>query len=105
MVYTLKQHIGKFKKQGFGPCVVEEISASGAFKLSTLDKEVMSNWISGCKLKNYHLPLERMHAAKNRKEAAALQKHEAQDKAQERINKIKQRQAMVATLLSTHPQT
>ena len=45
--------------------------------------------------------LERMHAAKNRKEAAALQKQEAQEKAQERIKKIKQRWAMVAALLST----
>ena len=66
----------------------------------------MSNWISGCRLKKYHLPLtnemlERMHAAKNRKEAAALQKQEAQDKARERIKKIKQRRAMVAALMST----
>ena len=73
LVYTLKQHIGKFKKRGFGPCVVEEISAGGAVKLSTLDGEIMSNWISGCRLKKYQLPLtnemlERMHAAKNRKE-------------------------------------
>ena len=42
-----------------------------------------------------------MHAAKNRKEATALQKQEAQDEAQERIQKIKQRRAMVAALLST----
>ena len=77
LVYMLKQHIGKFKKRGFGLCVVEEISASGAIKLSTLDGEVVSNWISGCRLKKYHLPLtnemlERMHATKNRKEAVAL---------------------------------
>ena len=73
LVYTLGQHIRKFKKQGFGPCVVEEILAGGAVKLSTLDGEIMSNWISGCRLKKYQLPLtnemlERMHAAKNRKE-------------------------------------
>ena len=86
LVYTLKQNIRKFKKRRFGPCVVEEISASGAVKLSTLDGEVMPNWISGCRIKKYHLPLTnemlgRMHAVKNRKEAIALQKQEAQDKA------------------------
>ena len=27
LVYTLKPHIGKFKKRGFGPCVIEEISS------------------------------------------------------------------------------
>ena len=32
LVYTLKPHKGKFKKRGFGPCVVEEISSSGAGK-------------------------------------------------------------------------
>ena len=42
LVYTLKQHIGKFKKWGFGPCEVEEVSSSGAIK-STLDNETMSN--------------------------------------------------------------
>ena len=82
MVYTLKPHLGKFKKRGFGPCVIEEISASGAVKLSTLDGETMSNWISGCRIKKYELPLtnemlERMHEARNKKEAAALQRKEA----------------------------
>ena len=80
--------------------------ASGAVKLSTLDGEIMSNWISGCRLKKYHLPLtnemlERMHAAKNMKEAAASQKQDAQDEAQERIKKNKQRRAMVVALMST----
>ena len=45
-VYTLRPHLGKFKKQGFGPCVVEKILSSWAIKLSTLDGETMSNWIS-----------------------------------------------------------
>ena len=48
LVYTLKSHIEKFKKGGFGPCVVKEISSSGAVKLSILDGESMSNWSSGC---------------------------------------------------------
>ena len=66
----------------------------------------MSNWISGCRLKKYHLPLtnemlERMHAAKSKKEAAALQKQQAQDKARERIKKIKQRRTMVGAILPT----
>ena len=92
MVYTLKPHLGKFKKRGFGPCVIEEISSSGAVKLSTLDGEIMSNWISGCRIKKYHLPLtndmlERMHAAKNRKEAIKRQKKEAQAEAKEQIRK------------------
>ena len=47
LVYTLKPHKGKFKKRGFGPCVIEKISSSGALKLSTLNGETMSNWISG----------------------------------------------------------
>ena len=42
-----------------------------------------------------------MHAAKNKKEVAALQKQQAQDKAWERIKKSKQRRAMVAAILPT----
>ena len=79
LVYTLKLHIEKLKKQGFGPCVVEEISSNGAIKLSTLNGESLLNWISGCCIKKYELPLtndmlEQMHAARNKKEAAKLQK-------------------------------
>ena len=90
LVYTLKPHIGKFKKRGFGPCLIEEISPSGAVKLSTLNGETMSNWISGCCIKKYELPLtndmlEHMHAAKNRKEATRSQKAKAQAKAKELI--------------------
>ena len=85
---TLKPHLGKFKKRGFRPCVIEEISLSGAIKLSTLDEEIMSNWISGCRIKKYHFPLtndmlEHMHAAKNTKEATKQQKVEAQAEAKE----------------------
>ena len=94
LVYTLKPYIGKFKRQGFRPCVVEELSLSGAVKLSTLDGESMSSWISGCCIKNYNLPLtndilERMHATRNRKEAIELQKKEAQAEGKEQIKKIK----------------
>ena len=32
LVYTLNQHIGKIKKQGFKPCVVEEISSNVVVK-------------------------------------------------------------------------
>ena len=28
LTYTLKQHLGKLKKRGYGPCIVEEISPS-----------------------------------------------------------------------------
>ena len=48
LVYTLKPHIEKFKKQGFCPCVVEDISYNGAVKTSKLNGESMSNWIKGC---------------------------------------------------------
>ena len=57
LVYTLKLHIGNLRKQGFGPCMVEEVSSSGAVKLSTLDGESMSKWMSGCHKKKYELPL------------------------------------------------
>ena len=74
--------------------MVEEISSSGAAKLSTLNGESMSNWISGCRIKKYELPLtndmwEHMHATRNKKEAAKLQKKEAQVEAKEWIKKIK----------------
>ena len=93
MVYTLKPHISKFQKRGFGPCVIEEISSSGAVKLLTLDGETISNWISGCQIKKYELPLtndmlEHMHATKNRKEIAKMQKVEAQAKSKESIQRI-----------------
>ena len=72
------------------------MSLSGAVKLSTLDKETMSNWISGYQIKKYEVPLtndmlERMHAAKNKKEIVEVQKAKAQSKAKECIKRIKQR--------------
>ncbi|WP_165303672.1 hypothetical protein, partial [Enterobacter cloacae complex sp. CH23B] len=84
LVYSLKQHIPKFKKKRNGPFFIEDISPSGALKLSTLDGEPMANWISGCRLKKYNLPLtnellERMHAAKQRKMKQQQVINEAQE--------------------------
>ena len=52
---------------------------SGIVKLSTLDRESMSNWVSGCRIKKYELPLtndmlEHMHATRNRKATTNLKK-------------------------------
>ncbi|RYA38660.1 hypothetical protein [Enterobacter cloacae complex sp. GF14B] len=57
LVYTLKQHAKKLKKRGMGPFVISDLSQSGAVKLATLAGEEIPNWISGCRLKKYHLPL------------------------------------------------
>ncbi|MCO5559629.1 hypothetical protein L7F22_013230 [Adiantum nelumboides] len=94
LVYSLKQHIPKFKKKGNGPFVIEDLSPSGAVKLSTLDGEPMANWISGCRLKKYHLPLtnellERMHAAKQRRVKRQQIIDEAQEEARIRVLKRK----------------
>ena len=51
LVYTLKQHVGKLKNSGYGPCIVKETSLSGAVKLATLDEEQFSNWINGRRIK------------------------------------------------------
>ena len=78
LVYKLKPHIGKFKKRGFGPCVAKDISSCGAIKLSTLNGESMSNWISGSRIKINELPLitndmlECMHDTRNRKEVVEM---------------------------------
>ena len=55
LVYTLQQHTSKLTKRGRGPYVIESLSPSGAVWLATLDGEPMANWISGCRLKKYHL--------------------------------------------------
>ncbi|MCO5607683.1 hypothetical protein L7F22_061881 [Adiantum nelumboides] len=94
LVYSLKQHIPKFKKKGNSPFVIEDVFPSGAVKLSTLDGEPMANWISGCRLKKYHLPLthellERMHAAKQRKIKRQQIIDEAQEEAKIRVLKRK----------------
>ncbi|MCO5571124.1 hypothetical protein L7F22_024856 [Adiantum nelumboides] len=94
LVYSLKQHIPKSKKKGNGPFVIEDVSPSGAVKLSTLDREPMANWISGCRLKKYQLPLtnellERMHAAKQRRIKRQQIVDEAQEEARIRVLKRK----------------
>ena len=72
LAYTLKQHTSKLTKRGRGPYVIDSLSPSGAVRLATLDGDLMANWISGCRLKKYHLPLTpeirmHMHQAKERK--------------------------------------
>ncbi|MCO5610499.1 hypothetical protein L7F22_064738 [Adiantum nelumboides] len=72
LMYTLKQHFKKLKKQGYGPYVIHDISSSGAINLATLEEEEMPNRISGCRLKKYHLPLTldmlaKIHSAKEKK--------------------------------------
>ncbi|MCO5577836.1 hypothetical protein L7F22_049587 [Adiantum nelumboides] len=69
LMYTLKQHSRKLQKRGNRPYVIHDISSSGAIKLATLEGEEMLNWISGCRLKKYHLPLTtemlaKIHSAK-----------------------------------------
>ena len=56
LVYTIKQKTKELKKRGVGPFVIHSISSSGAIKLATVDGEEMPNWISGSRLKKYHLP-------------------------------------------------
>ena len=72
LVYTLKQHASKLTKHGKGPFVIHSLSPSGAVQLATLEGEPMTNWINGCRLKKYHLPLtdqmlQQLHMAKQRK--------------------------------------
>ena len=69
LVYTLQQKTKKLKKRGMGPFVINAISSSGANKLASIEGQEMPNWISGCRLKKYYLPLtndmlEREHASK-----------------------------------------
>ena len=59
-----------------------EISPSGTVYLETLDREPMANFINGSCLRMHHEPLtdemlEKMHTAKNRKEAQEQMKQEA----------------------------
>ncbi|MCO5580816.1 hypothetical protein L7F22_034688 [Adiantum nelumboides] len=96
LMYTLKQHSKKLQKRGNGPYVIHDISPSGAIKLATLEGEEMPNWISGCRLKKYHLPLTtemlaKIHSAKERKNKLKETKAQAQEEAQIRIFKRKQK--------------
>lgn len=57
MVFTLKEFQAKFTKRGQGPYMISRLSSSGGVvKLSTLGDE-MPNWISGCRIKKYNVPL------------------------------------------------
>ncbi|MCO5554804.1 hypothetical protein L7F22_008339 [Adiantum nelumboides] len=96
LMYTLKQHSKKLQKRGNGPYVIHDISHSGAIKLATLEGEEMPNWISGCRLKKYHLPLTtemlaKIHSAKERKNKLKETKAQAQEEARIRILKRKQK--------------
>ncbi|MCO5569821.1 hypothetical protein L7F22_023535 [Adiantum nelumboides] len=96
LMYTLKQHSRKLQKRGNGPYVIHDISPSGAIKLATLEGEEMPNWISGCKLKKYHLPLTtemlaKIHSAKERKNKLNEIKTQAQEEAKIRILKHRQK--------------
>ena len=84
LLFTLKQFVSKFTKQGQGPYVISRISSSGAVKLSTLDGEEMANWISGCQIKKYNTPLttlelECLHKAWWRQEKQKLVAEMAQE--------------------------
>ena len=80
--------------------MILRISSNGAVKLSTLDGEEMANWISGCRIKKYNTPLttlelERLHKARWRQEKQKLVAEMAQEEAQERARKCKQRGMVV----------
>ncbi|MCO5606319.1 hypothetical protein L7F22_060506 [Adiantum nelumboides] len=96
LMYILKQHSRKLQKRGNGPYVIHDISSSGAIKLATLEGEEMPNWIRGCRLKKYHLPLTtkmlvRIHSAKERKNKLKETKAQAQEEARIRILKRKEK--------------
>ena len=94
LVYTLKQHKRKLKLRGFNPFVINSISPSGLVRLETLDSESMANYINGSRLHVYNEPLtldmlNRMHAAKNKKEAHHKMIKEAQEEAKKRVRKLR----------------
>ena len=57
LLFTLKQFISKFTKRRQCLYVISGLSSNSAVRLSTLDGEEMANWISGCMIKKYNLPL------------------------------------------------
>ena len=95
LVSTLKEIASKVTKRGRGPYVITKLSTSGAVWLSTLDGEEMPNWLSGCRIKKYHVPLtteqlERLHQAKWRQEKKKIDVEMAQEEAKVRAQKLKQ---------------
>ena len=98
--YTLKQHSTKLSKRGKGPFVIHSLSPSGAVKLATLGGEPMANWISGCRLKKYDLPLTKqmlddLHLAKTNKQQKEDRKIHAQEEARIQREKRKLRRGQV----------
>ena len=106
LVYTLKKHKQKLKMCGLGPYVINELTTGGAVRLETLEGEPMANFINGSCLKRFHEPLtqnmlEKMHAARTRKEALETMKQEAQEEARQRAAKAKARRHQIA-MVQTH---
>ena len=92
--------------RGLGPFVISELSTSGAVRLETLDGELMTNYINGSHFKHYEEPLteemlNRLHAAKSRKQGVEDLRRQAKEEAQERIAQMKQRRAARIMTLST----
>ena len=87
--------------RGLGPYVINELTTGGAVRLETLDGEPMANFINGSCLKRFHEPLtqemlEKMHAARTRKEALETMKKEAREEARQRAAKAKSRRHQVS---------
>ena len=89
--------------RGLGPYVINDITSRGAIRLETLDGEPMTNFINGSCLKRFHEPLtdemlEKMHAAKTRKQALETMKTEAQEEAKIRAAKAKAKRHQVSAV-------
>ena len=76
--------------------MIHSLLSSGAVKLATLDREEMSAFINGSRLKKFYEPLtqpmlEQVHLAKTKKQALETLKRKAQEEAQQRKLKMKER--------------
>ena len=76
--------------------MIHSLLSNGAVKLATLDGEEMSAFINVSRLKKFYEPLtqpmlEQIHLAKTKKQALETLKREAQEEAQQRKLKIKER--------------
>ncbi|MCO5548049.1 hypothetical protein L7F22_001505 [Adiantum nelumboides] len=96
LLYSLKKDKQKLTPRGIGPYVINTITNGGAVRLETLEGEQMANFINGSRLRRYHEPLtdeilERLHAAKNKKERNEQIKIEAQEEAKCRARKNRER--------------
>ncbi|MCO5558467.1 hypothetical protein L7F22_012051 [Adiantum nelumboides] len=95
-IYAQKKNMIILGPTYSGPYVIHDISSSGAIKLATLEGEEMLNWISGCRLKKYNLPLTtdmlaKIYGAKERKNKVEETKAQAQEDAKLRILERKQK--------------